>query len=158
MALFIPCFLSPAKRGGLLGRSGIFFWHLGAFVLEWAGSPGFLLQTVDGVLIRSLKVNCKVTSRFAHYVITSQVVNSADEAREVAFDVEIPKTAFISDFAMCVMPCLTNSSTLVQCVHLPARREASGADLTSGHGQAQLRGTGGKRSVSLLSSYLMQNN
>ncbi|XP_055468354.1 inter-alpha-trypsin inhibitor heavy chain H1 [Psammomys obesus] len=56
--------------------------------------------TVDGVSIRSLKVNCKVTSRFAHYVITSQVVNSADEAREVAFDVEIPKTAFISDFAI----------------------------------------------------------
>uniref|UniRef100_A0A8D2DH44 Inter-alpha-trypsin inhibitor heavy chain H1 n=1 Tax=Sciurus vulgaris TaxID=55149 RepID=A0A8D2DH44_SCIVU len=55
---------------------------------------------VDGVFIRSLKVNCKVTSRFAHYVITSQVVNSADEAREVAFDVEIPKTAFISDFAI----------------------------------------------------------
>ncbi|XP_036734086.2 inter-alpha-trypsin inhibitor heavy chain H1 isoform X2 [Manis pentadactyla] len=56
--------------------------------------------TVDGVVIRSLKVNCKVTSRFAHYVITSQVVNSADEAKEVAFDVEIPKTAFISDFAI----------------------------------------------------------
>ncbi|XP_051060727.1 inter-alpha-trypsin inhibitor heavy chain H1 [Phodopus roborovskii] len=56
--------------------------------------------TVDGVFIRSLKVNCKVTSRFAHYIITSQVVNSADEAREVAFDVEIPKTAFISDFAI----------------------------------------------------------
>ncbi|CAO2638196.1 Inter-alpha-trypsin inhibitor heavy chain H1 [Lemmus lemmus] len=56
--------------------------------------------TVDGVSVRSLKVNCKVTSRFAHYVITSQVVNSADEAREVAFDVEIPKTAFISDFAI----------------------------------------------------------
>ncbi|KAF7463105.1 inter-alpha-trypsin inhibitor heavy chain H1 [Marmota monax] len=56
--------------------------------------------TVDGVFIRSLKVNCKVTSRFAHYVITSQVINTADEAREVAFDVEIPKTAFISDFAI----------------------------------------------------------
>ncbi|XP_003982368.1 inter-alpha-trypsin inhibitor heavy chain H1 [Felis catus] len=56
--------------------------------------------SVDGVTIRSLKVNCKVTSRFAHYVITSQVVNNADEAKEVAFDVEIPKTAFISDFAI----------------------------------------------------------
>ncbi|XP_003936620.3 inter-alpha-trypsin inhibitor heavy chain H1 [Saimiri boliviensis] len=55
---------------------------------------------VDGVFIRSLKVNCKVTSRFAHYVVTSQVVNTASEAREVAFDVEIPKTAFISDFAI----------------------------------------------------------
>ncbi|XP_042535861.1 inter-alpha-trypsin inhibitor heavy chain H1 isoform X1 [Dipodomys spectabilis] len=56
--------------------------------------------TVNGVIIRSLKVNCKVTSRFAHYVITSQVINTANEAREVAFDVEIPKTAFISDFAI----------------------------------------------------------
>ncbi|CAD7685102.1 unnamed protein product [Nyctereutes procyonoides] len=55
---------------------------------------------VDGVTIRSLKVNCKVTSRFAHYVITSQVVNNADEAKEISFDVEIPKTAFISDFAI----------------------------------------------------------
>ncbi|XP_010641382.1 inter-alpha-trypsin inhibitor heavy chain H1 isoform X2 [Fukomys damarensis] len=57
-------------------------------------------ETVNGVFIQSLKVNCKVTSRFAHYVITSQVVNTADEAREVAFEVEIPKTAFISDFAI----------------------------------------------------------
>uniref|UniRef100_A0AAF6YS64 Inter-alpha-trypsin inhibitor heavy chain H1 n=1 Tax=Bos taurus TaxID=9913 RepID=A0AAF6YS64_BOVIN len=55
---------------------------------------------VDGVVIRSLKVNCKVTSRFAHYIITSQVVNSADTAKEVSFNVEIPKTAFISDFAI----------------------------------------------------------
>lgn len=54
------------------------------------------------MIIQSLKVNCKVTSRFAHYVITSQVVNSAETAKEVAFDVEIPKTAFIIDFAMCV--------------------------------------------------------
>ncbi|KAK1332301.1 hypothetical protein QTO34_006974 [Cnephaeus nilssonii] len=57
-------------------------------------------ETVDGVVIRSLKVHCKVTSRFAHTVITSQVVNSADQPKEVAFDVEIPKTAFISDFAI----------------------------------------------------------
>ncbi|KAF6099586.1 inter-alpha-trypsin inhibitor heavy chain 1 [Phyllostomus discolor] len=56
--------------------------------------------TVNGVIIRSLKVNCKVTSRFAHYVITSQVVNTADKAQEVGFDVEIPRTAFISDFAI----------------------------------------------------------
>ncbi|XP_036286778.1 inter-alpha-trypsin inhibitor heavy chain H1 isoform X2 [Pipistrellus kuhlii] len=56
--------------------------------------------SVDGVVIRSLKVNCRVTSRFAHTVITSQMVNNADQPKEVAFDVEIPKTAFISDFAI----------------------------------------------------------
>lgn len=72
--------------------------------------------------IRSLKVNCKVTSRFAHYVITSQVVNNADEAKEVAFEVEIPKTAFISDFAMCV-PCLTPTP---RAVHSPAPSHGSG--------------------------------
>lgn len=61
------------------------------------------------MVIRSLKVNCKVTSRFAHYVITSQVINSADTAKEVSFNVEIPKTAFISDFTMCV-PCLVHQA------------------------------------------------
>ncbi|XP_058148587.1 inter-alpha-trypsin inhibitor heavy chain H1 [Dasypus novemcinctus] len=64
-----------------------------------AGRPRGI-ETVDGVIIRTLKVNCKVTSRFSHCVITSQVVNTADQAKEVAFDVEIPKTAFISDFAI----------------------------------------------------------
>ncbi|XP_006876095.1 PREDICTED: inter-alpha-trypsin inhibitor heavy chain H1 isoform X2 [Chrysochloris asiatica] len=58
------------------------------------------VDTVDGVVIKSMNINCKVTSRFAHYVITSQVVNNAYEAKEVAFDVEIPKTAFISDFTI----------------------------------------------------------
>lgn len=67
-----------------------------------AQAPATSHLTVNGVIIRSLKVNCKVTSRFAHYVITSQVANTADTAKEVVFDVEIPKTAFISDFAMCV--------------------------------------------------------
>ncbi|XP_075405121.1 inter-alpha-trypsin inhibitor heavy chain H1 isoform X1 [Tenrec ecaudatus] len=58
------------------------------------------VDTGNGMVIRSMKVNCKVTSRFAHYVITSQVLNNADRAQEVAFEVEIPKTAFISDFAI----------------------------------------------------------
>ncbi|XP_023571502.1 inter-alpha-trypsin inhibitor heavy chain H1 isoform X2 [Octodon degus] len=57
-------------------------------------------EKANGVFIQSLKVNCKVTSRFAHYVITSQMINTADRAREVAFEMEIPKTAFISDFAI----------------------------------------------------------
>lgn len=146
--------MSPAARG-LFGRSGVFLWNLDTFVLEWAEFPPplfFLPQTVNGVFVRSLKVNCKVTSRFAHYVITSQVVNSADEAREVAFDVEIPKTAFISDFAMCVMPSLTSPP---QSIYLFRLRPAW-PDLTTSHGQAQLRGSGGKRSISILNSYLTQ--
>ncbi|NP_999089.2 inter-alpha-trypsin inhibitor heavy chain H1 precursor [Sus scrofa] len=77
--------------------------HLALQAMPTQGSPTDSTKgnkAVNGVVIRSLKVNCKVTSRFAHYVVTSQVVNNANKAKEVAFDVEIPKTAFISDFAI----------------------------------------------------------
>ncbi|NWX90440.1 ITIH4 inhibitor, partial [Nothoprocta pentlandii] len=52
--------------------------------------------------IYSLRVDCKVTSRFAHTVITSKIVNRANESREATFEVELPKTAFISNFSMSI--------------------------------------------------------
>ncbi|MBN3285616.1 ITIH3 inhibitor, partial [Polyodon spathula] len=52
--------------------------------------------------IYSLKVDCKVTSRFARSVITSRAVNRANVSREVFFDVELPKTAFITNFSMVI--------------------------------------------------------
>ncbi|XP_009580280.1 PREDICTED: inter-alpha-trypsin inhibitor heavy chain H4 [Fulmarus glacialis] len=52
--------------------------------------------------IYSLHVDCKVTSRFAHTVITSKIVNRANESREATFEVELPKTAFITNFSMSV--------------------------------------------------------
>ncbi|NXD16158.1 ITIH4 inhibitor, partial [Nothocercus nigrocapillus] len=52
--------------------------------------------------IYSLHVDCKVTSRFAHTVITSKIVNRANESREATFEVELPKTAFISNFSMSI--------------------------------------------------------
>ncbi|KAM9374504.1 inter-alpha-trypsin inhibitor heavy chain H4-like [Phaethornis superciliosus] len=52
--------------------------------------------------IYSLHVDCKVTSRFAHTVITSKVVNRANESREATFEVELPKTAFITNFSMSI--------------------------------------------------------
>ncbi|XP_007950264.1 inter-alpha-trypsin inhibitor heavy chain H1 [Orycteropus afer afer] len=96
-----------------MGLRGLLCTYLASFLTlqalpAWGSTTGRTrgsekrqaMDTVDGVVIRRMKINCKVTSRFAHYVITSQVVNNADEAKEVAFDVEIPKTAFISDFAI----------------------------------------------------------
>lgn len=50
--------------------------------------------------IYSLRVDCKVTSRFAHTVVTSKIVNRANESREATFEVELPKTAFITNFSM----------------------------------------------------------
>uniref|UniRef100_A0A8D0GEZ1 Inter-alpha-trypsin inhibitor heavy chain 4 n=1 Tax=Sphenodon punctatus TaxID=8508 RepID=A0A8D0GEZ1_SPHPU len=52
--------------------------------------------------IYSLNVDCKVTSRYAHTVITSRVANKAEEAREAVFEVELPKTAFITNFSMTI--------------------------------------------------------
>ncbi|NXJ74516.1 ITIH4 inhibitor, partial [Trogon melanurus] len=52
--------------------------------------------------IYSLHVDCKVTSRFAHTVITSKIVNRDNESREAVFEVELPKTAFITNFSMSI--------------------------------------------------------
>nr|XP_034353282.1 inter-alpha-trypsin inhibitor heavy chain H3 isoform X1 [Arvicanthis niloticus] len=57
---------------------------------------------VDGIEVYSTKISCKVTSRFAHNVVTTRAVNRADTAKEVSFDVELPKTAFITNFTLTI--------------------------------------------------------
>ncbi|EMP39757.1 Inter-alpha-trypsin inhibitor heavy chain H3 [Chelonia mydas] len=57
---------------------------------------------VNGIEIYSMKIDSKVTSRFAHSVITSRAVNRANVSREVFFDVDLPKTAFITNFSMTI--------------------------------------------------------
>ena len=47
-----------------------------------------------------------MTSRFAHNVVTTRAVYRADTAKEVSFDVELPKTAFITNFTLWVSPWL----------------------------------------------------
>uniref|UniRef100_A0A8D0EN55 Inter-alpha-trypsin inhibitor heavy chain H3 n=1 Tax=Strix occidentalis caurina TaxID=311401 RepID=A0A8D0EN55_STROC len=62
----------------------------------------FNLQVVNGIEIYSMKIDSKVTSRFAHNVITSRAVNRGNVHKEVVFDVELPKTAFITNFSMTI--------------------------------------------------------
>uniref|UniRef100_A0A8C2YMF9 Inter-alpha-trypsin inhibitor heavy chain H3 n=1 Tax=Chinchilla lanigera TaxID=34839 RepID=A0A8C2YMF9_CHILA len=57
---------------------------------------------VDDIEVYSTKINCKVTSRFAHNVITTRAVNRADKAKEVFFDAELPKTGFITNFTLTI--------------------------------------------------------
>ncbi|KFP93734.1 Inter-alpha-trypsin inhibitor heavy chain H3, partial [Haliaeetus albicilla] len=57
---------------------------------------------VNGIEIYSMKIDSKITSRFAHNVITSQAVNRGNVHKEVFFDVELPKTAFITNFSMTI--------------------------------------------------------
>ncbi|XP_043930570.1 inter-alpha-trypsin inhibitor heavy chain H3-like [Protopterus annectens] len=54
------------------------------------------------IQIYSLKIDCTVTSRFAHNVITSRAVNRANVSKEAMFDVELPKTGFITNFSMII--------------------------------------------------------
>uniref|UniRef100_A0A8B9CJK5 Inter-alpha-trypsin inhibitor heavy chain 4 n=1 Tax=Anser brachyrhynchus TaxID=132585 RepID=A0A8B9CJK5_9AVES len=67
---------------------------------ERCSSP--LINVVHAIEIYSLRVNCRVTSRFAHTVITSKIINRANESREATFEVELPKTAFITNFSMSI--------------------------------------------------------
>uniref|UniRef100_A0A8C2SWJ9 Inter-alpha-trypsin inhibitor heavy chain H3 n=1 Tax=Coturnix japonica TaxID=93934 RepID=A0A8C2SWJ9_COTJA len=57
---------------------------------------------VNGIEIYRMKIDSKVTSRFAHNVITSRAINRGDAHKEVFFDVELPKTAFITNFSMTI--------------------------------------------------------
>ncbi|XP_069499641.1 inter-alpha-trypsin inhibitor heavy chain H3-like [Ambystoma mexicanum] len=56
----------------------------------------------EGINIYSLKIDSLITSRFAYTVITSRAVNSAVISKEVEFDVDLPKTAFITSFSMTI--------------------------------------------------------
>ncbi|EPY76914.1 inter-alpha-trypsin inhibitor heavy chain H3 [Camelus ferus] len=59
-------------------------------------------MVVNGIEVYSTKITCKVTSRFAHNVVTTRAVNHADTAKEVSFNVELPKTAFITNFTLTI--------------------------------------------------------
>ncbi|EHH16301.1 hypothetical protein EGK_11565 [Macaca mulatta] len=59
-------------------------------------------NVANGVEVYSTKINSKVTSRFAHNVVTTRAVNRANTAKEVSFDVELPKTAFITNFTLTI--------------------------------------------------------
>ncbi|XP_029908209.1 inter-alpha-trypsin inhibitor heavy chain H3-like [Myripristis murdjan] len=58
--------------------------------------PARLIQ----VEVYSVTVDCTVASRFAHTVLTSSAINKANTSQEIFFEVEMPKTAFITNFSM----------------------------------------------------------
>ncbi|XP_047439700.1 inter-alpha-trypsin inhibitor heavy chain H3-like [Mugil cephalus] len=54
----------------------------------------------ENVEVFSVRVACTVTSRFAHTVMTSEALNKANSSQEIFFKMELPKTAFITNFSM----------------------------------------------------------
>ncbi|XP_034540362.1 inter-alpha-trypsin inhibitor heavy chain H3-like [Notolabrus celidotus] len=57
-------------------------------------------STTSVVEVYSVMVHCTVTSRFAHTVMTSKALNKANTSQEIFFEVDMPKTAFITNFTM----------------------------------------------------------
>uniref|UniRef100_A0A673JUB9 Inter-alpha-trypsin inhibitor heavy chain H3 n=1 Tax=Sinocyclocheilus rhinocerous TaxID=307959 RepID=A0A673JUB9_9TELE len=60
------------------------------------------ILSVFQIEVQSMKVDCKVTSRFAHTVMTTKALNKANVSQEVSFEVELPKTSFITNFSMSI--------------------------------------------------------
>ncbi|XP_052410357.1 inter-alpha-trypsin inhibitor heavy chain H2 [Carassius gibelio] len=54
----------------------------------------------NDITIKSYKVESRITSRFAHTIVKSSVVNSGPNAQSIGFNVQIPKRAFINNFTM----------------------------------------------------------
>ncbi|XP_053570494.1 inter-alpha-trypsin inhibitor heavy chain H3 [Bombina bombina] len=95
-----------------MGRLLLFFSFL--LCLSTFVSADFLIEAIRNIQKRStqepggkieiysVNIDSKVTSRFAHNVITSRAVNRANKSQEVFFDVDLPKTAFITNFSMTI--------------------------------------------------------
>ncbi|XP_069824043.1 inter-alpha-trypsin inhibitor heavy chain H3-like [Dendropsophus ebraccatus] len=59
-------------------------------------------QPVKDIEVYSIDISSQVTSRFAHNVITSRAVNKANMSKEAIFDVDLPNSAFITNFSMII--------------------------------------------------------
>ncbi|XP_029006663.1 inter-alpha-trypsin inhibitor heavy chain H3-like isoform X2 [Betta splendens] len=88
---------------GLLGVGRLLLWGCACVWLPSQAGAALLVATGPGaqqVEVHSMAVDCTVTSRFAHTVMTSVALNKANSSQEISFDVELPKTAFITNFSM----------------------------------------------------------
>ncbi|XP_023571448.1 inter-alpha-trypsin inhibitor heavy chain H4 isoform X2 [Octodon degus] len=103
-----------------------------------------VLQTAtahkNGIDIYSLTVDSKVSSRFAHTVVTSRVVNKADAVQEAVFQMELPRKAFITNFSM-IIDGVTYPGTIKEKV---AAHEQYTAAVSRGENAGLIKATGRK--------------
>ncbi|XP_077323639.1 inter-alpha-trypsin inhibitor heavy chain H3-like [Lithobates pipiens] len=83
-----------------MGSSGRRPWILALAICAILGArPGDGTTNMD---IHSMRMETRVTSRFARTLITTEVRNPSNSSQEAIFDIELPKTAFITNFIMTV--------------------------------------------------------
>ncbi|MGH0135783.1 UNVERIFIED_CONTAM: hypothetical protein FKN15_035171 [Acipenser sinensis] len=94
------------------------------------------VETGDGIHIHSYKVEARITARFAHTTICSRVVNTAQHAQSIVFNVQIPKSAFISNFTMDVNGITfigsVKEKTIARSLYAKARARGKAAGIISG--------------------------
>ncbi|XP_077384751.1 inter-alpha-trypsin inhibitor heavy chain H3-like isoform X2 [Festucalex cinctus] len=83
------CFLLAAQ-----GQGALLVSHRDALVKKRSANSENMAE------VHTFTVDCAVTSRFAHTVMTSKAVNKANVSQEITFQVELPKMAFITNFTM----------------------------------------------------------
>ncbi|XP_067444170.1 inter-alpha-trypsin inhibitor heavy chain H3-like [Thunnus thynnus] len=94
----IACLWLPSLARGALVVSGD---HAAVQGTRGADRSLQKRSTNDGMVeVYSVTVDCTVASRFAHTVMTSKALNKASSSQEIFFEVELPKTAFITNFSM----------------------------------------------------------
>ena len=54
----------------------------------------------DDIVYRMFHIDSEIVARYATTTISSAVLNSAEVSRELSFQVQLPETAFISNFTM----------------------------------------------------------
>uniref|UniRef100_A0A3Q0SCY8 Inter-alpha-trypsin inhibitor heavy chain H3 n=1 Tax=Amphilophus citrinellus TaxID=61819 RepID=A0A3Q0SCY8_AMPCI len=57
-----------------------------------------VVEVIDGLGL--VQVACTASSRFAHTAMTSKALNKDNSSQEIFFEVDLPKTAFITNFSM----------------------------------------------------------
>ncbi|XP_040214609.1 inter-alpha-trypsin inhibitor heavy chain H3-like isoform X2 [Rana temporaria] len=83
-----------------MGSYGRRTWILALAICAVLGArPGDGETNMD---IHSMRMETRVTSRFARTLITTEVQNPSNSSQEAVFDIELPKTAFITNFSMTV--------------------------------------------------------
>lgn len=61
------------------------------------------LRQTDGdqsVVYQQFHISSDIIARYAYTQVNSVVLNSADKSKELSFQVQLPETAFISNFSM----------------------------------------------------------
>uniref|UniRef100_A0A672M7B3 Inter-alpha-trypsin inhibitor heavy chain 1 n=1 Tax=Sinocyclocheilus grahami TaxID=75366 RepID=A0A672M7B3_SINGR len=98
-------------------RQESWFWILPIYCQSWVILKLSLTiyQSLSQIEVQSTRMDCKVASRFAHTVMTTKALNTANASQEVFFEVDLPKTAFITNFSMLVHLSLHNASGNILC-------------------------------------------